>query len=225
MNQSPTDVQRRQFLGQGLFLLVGLSTGTINWLSCASSGDRTQTTTDDNHVSEGTVASNQSVSFGWEITDLNGNGANVSFRVQKNLLLASLNIDVALMITKTPASPGFTEILCQGGVSRGISPGFNAGPGPDYLPAVASSDFGAVSLSNPNNLTAVLNSTLAQDVFYSVILKAFVPSDGSASSASRQVFAQPNLQLNAGDYLMFHMDHAGVPCDGEMQVVLNYTPL
>jgi hypothetical protein len=33
------------------------------------------------------------------------------------------------------------------------------------------------------------------------------------------------LQLNAGDYLAFHMDHAGVSVDCEMQVVLGYTLL
>jgi len=32
-----------------------------------------------------------------------------------------------------------------------------------------------------------------------------------------------SLMLNAGDYLVFNMSHAGVPGDGEMQVVLQYT--
>jgi hypothetical protein len=164
-----------------------------------------------------------SVSFGWEITNFNGNGANALFRVAKNLVLSSLNIDVALMITSLPSTPGFTEILCQGAVSRGGAPNFGSTQGPVYLPVAASGDFGTVILSNPNNLQVVFNSILAQDVFYSVILKAFVPGDGAASSASRHVFAQPQLQLNTGDFLVFHMDHAGVPCDGEMQVVLNYT--
>ena len=33
---------------------------------------------------------------------------------------------------------------------------------------------------------------------------------------------QPGLLLERGDYLMFHMDHAGVQVKGEMQVVLTY---
>jgi hypothetical protein len=32
-----------------------------------------------------------------------------------------------------------------------------------------------------------------------------------------------SLMLNGGDYLVFNMSHAGVPGDGEMQVVLQYT--
>jgi hypothetical protein len=32
------------------------------------------------------------------------------------------------------------------------------------------------------------------------------------------------LDLRKGDYLAFHMDHAGVQVDGEMQVSLGYVP-
>ena len=56
----------------------------------------------------------------------------------------------------------------------------------------------------------------------SIILKSWVPLDGTASSASRHVHTEPNLVLQRGDYLMFHMDHSGVKVKGEMQVVLTY---
>jgi hypothetical protein len=36
------------------------------------------------------------------------------------------------------------------------------------------------------------------------------------------VYAQTGLALNKGDYLVFHMDHAGVGGDVEMQAVLQY---
>jgi hypothetical protein len=224
------DLRRRALLKQGAFVLAGLSAGSFSWLGSSSSSGHANpnnSTIGNNNGQNGggSVASKQTVSFGWEVINFNGNGANVFFRVLKNIILSSLNVDVALMITSPPSNPGFTEILCQGSVSRGATPNFGNAERAVYLPVVASGDFGVVTLSNPNNLVAVFNSTLAQDVFYSIILKAFVPGDGSASSASRQVLAQPQLQLNAGDYLMFHMDHAGVPCDGEMQVVLNYTLL
>ena len=39
----------------------------------------------------------------------------------------------------------------------------------------------------------------------------------------RQALVERALPLNAGDYLVFHMDHAGVKVDAEMPVVLGYT--
>ncbi|MGA9981010.1 MAG: hypothetical protein WBQ08_20480 [Candidatus Sulfotelmatobacter sp.] len=55
-----------------------------------------------------------------------------------------------------------------------------------------------------------------------MILKTWVPADGTASSTSRHVSVARSLALNAGDYLVFNMSHAGVPGDAEMQVVLQY---
>lgn len=159
-------------------------------------------------------------SFGFEIVNLNGNGADAYFPVAKNMMLNTFNIDAALMLVST-TSGGFAEVLCQGRVSRAGPPTFSGTAG--YLPSPASADFGPVANYNPANLQIVGNGTLTQDLFYSVILKSYVPADATASSTHRQVFGQPALQLNAGDYLAFHMDHAGVPVDCEMQVVLNYT--
>jgi hypothetical protein len=64
---------------------------------------------------------------------------------------------------------------------------------------------------------------ILQDIFYNVILKTWVPDNGTASSTSRHFSASPGLELAADDYLVFHMNHAGVPGDAEMQVVLEYT--
>ena len=55
-----------------------------------------------------------------------------------------------------------------------------------------------------------------------MILKTWVTADGTASSTSRHVRLAQSLALNAGDYLVFNMSHAGVPGDCEMQVVLEY---
>jgi hypothetical protein len=38
-----------------------------------------------------------------------------------------------------------------------------------------------------------------QDLFFNVILKAWVPTDGTGGSTSRQVYAQTGLALNKGD--------------------------
>jgi len=61
-----------------------------------------------------------------------------------------------------------------------------------------------------------------QNIFYSVILKTWVTSDGTASSTNRHVRVAPSVNLNAGDFLVFNMSHAGVPGDCEMQVVFEY---
>jgi hypothetical protein len=161
-------------------------------------------------------------SFGWEIRNLNGNGANTYFRCSRNMVVNTVNIDLAFMITAMPAAPGFAEVLGQASVSRGAAPTFDNSGGHAYLNTAPSSDFGSVVSDNPNGLGINGNSTLGQDLFYSVILKAWVPMDGTASAGSRQVFAKPSLVVNAGDYFVFHMDHAGVPGDAEMQVVLGY---
>jgi hypothetical protein len=162
-------------------------------------------------------------SFGWEIRNLNGNGANTYFRVSRNMVINTVNIDLAFMITSTPAAAGFAEVLGQASVSRNITPTFDNSGGHAYLNTAPSSDFGAVVSDNPNGLGINGSSILAQDLFYSVILKSWAPMDGTASAASRQVFAKLSLTVNAGDYLVFHMDHAGVPGDAEMQVVLGYS--
>ncbi len=166
--------------------------------------------------------SNAVASFGWEVKNLDNNGADLYFKATKNMVLNSVNIDVSFMITAL-APAGFSEVLCQGAISRGGPPAFGASVGPAFIPTVTATDFGPVTLFNPNKLNLVFDSNLYQDKFYSVILKSWVPDNGAASSASRHVQASPSLSINSGDYLIFHIDHAGVSCDAEMQVVLAYS--
>jgi hypothetical protein len=165
---------------------------------------------------------NSVASFGLELVNLNGNGADAYFPVTRSMMLNTYNIDVASMLVSGTAG-GWAEVLCQGRVCRGGPPAFSGAAA--YLPYASSPDFGQVAWYNPAGLQLIGNGLLSQDLFYSVILKSFVPADGTASSTHRHVFGQPALQLNAGDYLAFHMDHAGVSVDCEMQVVLGYTLL
>jgi hypothetical protein len=164
---------------------------------------------------------NSVASFGFELVNLNGNGANAFFPVSKTMVLNQYDIDAAFMVVSATAG-GWAEVLCQARICRGGPPTFS-GPPAAYLPAPSSSDFGAVNWDNPSGLQLLSNGTLIQDLFYSVILKSFVPASGTASSTHRHVTARPNVLLSAGDYLAFHMDHAGVQVDCELQVVLNYT--
>jgi hypothetical protein len=160
--------------------------------------------------------------FGWEMSNLNNNGADAYFLVSKQMILSTFNIDVAFMLTSPPPFVAFAEVLCQAAVSRGGPPAFTTGQHA-YLDPPTSADFGPVAWYNPNGMPMNGNQVVFQDLFYSVILKSWVPIDGTASSASRQVLGQPSLLLNVGDYLTFHVDHAGLSVDGEMQVVLGYT--
>jgi hypothetical protein len=175
---------------------------------------------------------NSFVSFGWELTNLNSNGADAYFRVANAMTLNIVNIDAALMLLAPtpvgwvpgaggPNPGGWAEVLCQAMVARGNPPTFQASPAA-YLPAIPTPDFGPLNWYNPSDLALAGDAFLRQDVFYSVILKSYVPGDGTASATHRQVSISPALSLNAGDYLVFHMDHAGIKVDCEMQVVLGY---
>jgi hypothetical protein len=168
-------------------------------------------------------ASSQVASFGWEVSNLCDNGANMYVEVLGNIILNSVNIDVSAMILSAD-KPGFAEVLCTGGVSRQAVPTCNNSGAHAYSNFPSSSSFGSVTPQNPNNLAMNFNQNLSQDQFFSVILKSWVPTSGTASSASRQFLAYPALALNVGDYLVFHMDHAGTGVDAEMQIVLAYSP-
>lgn len=126
------------------------------------------------------------------------------------------------MITSQPANPGFAEILCRAAVSRGVPKFVQGDPGASFV-SPESPDFGTVKIYNPNNLNVGNDGYLLQDIFYSVILKTWVPASGTASSTSRHVSITSARKLTADEYLVFNMSHAGVSGDAEMQVVLEYT--
>jgi hypothetical protein len=200
---------RRAFVGTGL-ALAGLA-GTITGLD-SSAGAAAKPSTGPSFAS-----------FGWEVSNLNDNGADVFFEVTSNMIVNALDTDVAFMLTALPASPGFAEVLCRAAVSPGGRPKFYHGdPGASFV-SPRSRDFSKTVIHNPNHLNVGDDGYLLQNIFYSVILKTWVPASGSASSTSRHVSAAPALALNTGDYLVFNMSHAGVPGDAEMQVVLQYT--
>ena len=203
---------RRKFLSGGAAVLTGVTAGEVILSGC-------------NSVRAASGASPQTAagSFGWEVSNFSGNGADAYFRVASKMTLDTASIDVAFSIVSLPSAPGLAEVLCQAAASRASVPRFDNSQGHAYLGQPASTDFGAVNIYNPNGLAINQNSAVEQDLFFSVILKSWIPSDGGGSAASRNVFVQPSLGLNPGDFLVFHMDHAGVPVDAEMQVVLGYT--
>lgn len=200
---------RRTFVGKGL-ALAGLA-GTITGLDSSA------------HAQAETPTGPSFASFGWEVSNLNGNGADVYVEVTSNMTVNSIDTDISFMLTSLPANAGFAEVLCRGAVSRGAPPKFYAGdPGASFV-SPQSPNFGKTHIHNPNGLNVGDDGYLLQNIFLSVILKTWVPKGGSASSTSRHVSGARSLVLNAGDYLVFNMSHAGVPGDAEMQLVLQYT--
>jgi hypothetical protein len=200
---------RRAFVSGSGLALAGIAAGAITGLNSSS-------------VRANAQPNLRIASFGWEVTNLNDNGADVYFQVRSSMTLTSVNIDAAFMITSVPASAGFAEVLCRAAVSHGIPKFVHGDPGAPFV-SPESPNFGRVHIYNPNNLNVVNDGFVLQDIFYNVILKTWVPDNGTGSSTSRHFSASPAIDLTADDYLVFHMNHAGVPGDAEMQVVLEYT--
>lgn len=209
----PEPIGRRQLLGGGALALAGLSAGAIVGTSGTASAVAASTAT--------SPGDSQSISFGWEIENLHDNGADVSFEVLDDLVLVSADVDVATVLMSLPSAAGFQEVLCQAAISHQAPPFYGPAPAA-YLESPITTDFGKVTYYNPSNIDTIGDSAPLQDKFMSVILKSWVPLDGTASSASRHVHTEPEMALRRGDYLMFHMDHSGVEVKGEMQVVLAY---
>ena len=196
---------RRTFLKGGSFVIGALA---------ASSGAATAEEAEPN-----AVANIHTAGFGWEACNLSNNGADIYVEVGKKMILQGIDIDVSSMICGSGPS-GQAEVLCHAGVCQ-ERPSFSPSAAA-YLNLRGSEDFGPLMPDNPNGLDFVQDGVLLQDRFFAVILKTWAPPDGSASSTARHVSASPDLHLNAGNYLAFHMDHSGVPVDAEMQVVIKY---
>jgi hypothetical protein len=164
------------------------------------------------------------ISFGWELVDLFNDGADVYYPVEADIDVTSLDVDIATMLFLLPTAPGTLEVLCTGAVGRGAPPSFGSPP-EAVMSEPASSDFGALTTYNPSGLDVAVNpSTPGQGGFLRIILKAWSPADGAASSTFRHVRTTPDLRLQKGDYLGFHMEHSGLLVDAELQVVIGYYP-
>jgi len=211
---------RRTFLIRSTLALAGVTTGTFTPLE-AMMNARTKELFPQVGMPAASSGPQQLAGFGWEISDINNNGADLYFEVLNAMVLNTMNIDVAFMLTGPPAQAGFAEVLCMGGVSRGAKPTFSDPP-PAYINLPPNPNFARLAVHNPNNLSNGIGGVVS-GLFYTVILKTWVPVDGTASSTYRHVVVSPGLVLSKGDFLVFHMDHAGVGGDVEMQTSFQYT--
>lgn len=203
--------QRRGFLvTSGEVMLGALTAGTL--IACGSSSETTPTIV---HAQ----GSSNIAAFGWEVDNLGVNGAAVFFSVQRNLVLNLVDCDMSFSLLSAPAQPGFADVLCRGQVSRGGPPSFVPGSEANFFPP-NSPAFGAVQTFNPSGLQMGTDGNPFQDTFLNVILKAWIPVDGTASQTFRHVQISPALSLNAGDYLVFTMSGGVITVDAEMQVIL-----
>jgi hypothetical protein len=204
--------QRRSFLLTGGEMVVGaLAAGTL--IACGSSRETNPT------IVHAQGSANLAV-FGWEINNLNGGGAAAYFKVQSNLVLNLIDMDVCFCPLSLPQQPGLTEVLCRGQVSRGAPPVFNTA-GQLFFPP-SSPAFGPLQTLNPGGLQIGMDSQPFQDTFISVILKSWVPGDGTAAATYRHLQISPSISLSAGDYLVFTMNGGEITLDAEMQVILGF---
>jgi hypothetical protein len=206
---------RRRFLGETIVALAGATAGTITLSGCASSG-----------VPSGPEglpgpAGRRSAGFDWTLKGLENDSAFAYLAVARPLTFASVRIDATLQPTVGAGAVNSTQALCRAWVSRGAPAFLNGGPGAAG-PASVSTDFGSISVYNPAGLTIRGDGSPLQDVFYSAVLRSWVPSSGIDSAAAGVVQGRPSLVLNAGDYLVFGVEQSGMPGDVQLLTSLDY---
>jgi hypothetical protein len=157
--------------------------------------------------------------FGWKVSNLGKNCADIHFVIQRDLILKTVDVDLSFALLSPPAVPGMAVCLCGGAVSRGGPPAFHPGAN-SFFASLSSSTFGAARTYNPSGLTIGNHAAPFQDTFLSLIWKAWAPIQGKVSGSYRHVQVAPSFSLKAGDYLVFNMGHDGPPVDVEMQTIL-----
>ena len=200
--QRPSSDTRRQFAANCALALAGFTAGSLCFPT----------------VLAASTAVPSRAGFSWTVSDLDGTSAFAYFRALRTIVLKAFNIDAAYSISSEGAVFGSAKLSCKASVLHrsALRSGFGK-----FAPA-RSNDFGAAVLYNPNNLTIDCDSSPIQNAFYSAILASCVPSTGKSSQASRHVRSSANIVVSAGDYLCFHLVHAGVPGEGNLGVVLEF---
>lgn len=160
-----------------------------------------------------------SAGLGWEVENLHNNGADIYFRIAKAIQIDYVDLDVAYMVTAPSA--GFAEVLFTLGLTAG-TPQFT-GPPQVYQSLPPDPDLGTGQVVNPAGVTMVGGGQPAGGELVNVILKSWVPADGTGSQDQRHVTMPLSVKVPAGSYVACHMDHVGVAVDCEMQLVLGYT--
>jgi hypothetical protein len=162
-----------------------------------------------------------SAGFGWSVSGLNNHSACAYFLVTATMTLQGVTVDAALQ-PSVPTTAGGAQVLCRGWVSRGAPPAFVSGASGPTGPSTASADFGAPLIFNPSDLSVASDIAPLQDVFYSSLLRSWVPVAGTDAPTAHSVSVLPALNLSAGDYLVFGVAQQGVAGSLQLQAVLTY---
>ena len=205
-------LNRRQMLsGGGGMVLAGLTAGTvIPGLANPAAADAAQ--------ASGTA---QTAGIGWELTDLDDDGADIYFEIVNAMTIHTLDFDVAMMITSAPSIAGTAEVLA-GIALTPTAPTFSSGPYA-YQQIPNSADFGSIQTENPNGLIMSKDSHPGQGYLTRVALRSWVPVTGTAAHQHRHVVLPLAMNISAGSYLTLSMTHAGIPVNCEIQTTIVYT--
>lgn len=159
----------------------------------------------------------RSSGFGWEITNVANNGADLYAPFSVPTTIRGIDLDISFMTTGAPT--GWAEVLANVAISA-AKPNFGPAPPAYYLGPTPGQDiFGPAVKYNPagRNIGGGLNGP---GFLTSLILKCYCHAGGSdVRHATVMGLAIPVV---AGNCLVLHMDHAGQPGDVEMQGVLFY---
>lgn len=159
----------------------------------------------------------KTLNVGWEVPSLNNNGANFVVPILAALTIQKIQVDVSMMFPQGGSGPA--EMLTGGWLQSSLVFGGASHEFPWGQPPWSSTEFGPGQLNNPNNIAGAGGASGGAGGLFTFILKTEAPE-----TTDRQcVIENIGISATPGQYLVFHMDHAGVPADGEMQSVIYYT--
>src|ERR1700679_3347380 len=88
----PVSKRRREILTKGAAVLTGVTAGEVVLSGC-----------DSVRAASGTTSESAVGSFGWEVRNFTGNGADAFFRITNKMVLNTATIDAAFSIISLPA--------------------------------------------------------------------------------------------------------------------------
>jgi hypothetical protein len=153
--------------------------------------------------------------FGWEINKISGNGANMIVPIKCPMIITGIQVSISMMFLGGP--PGASEIYAGAWVFP-EEPQFDDTGGHDFFKLEYSGDFGAMRFHDPNGIQPHGDcGSYKQDGLFIAILKTYAPQ-----STSQNIWMPHEIDVKAGGFLVFHLDHWGIPCDVECDGVFTY---
>ncbi len=164
----------------------------------------------------------KSMAFGWELTNLVNDGADLYSKVFRDITILGIEMDVSFMPLAAPVVGGWAEVLCGAYISS-VLPKFAAGPQGWFITDPDNAFSASSFYTPPNKNVGAIGGAVGANALALVILKTWVATNPIGGESQRNVVV-PGLSMfaPANSYLVFHMDHAGKAGDAEMQSVIYY---